>query len=156
MFTLEKLVALKQKAVAATRVSHAFYEAMCTEIEVGELKLNTNIGGLKIVTIWEAKPTAWRPRPAYEYHFPEVDAAADGPFLLPQGMTLDGDFVRQYFDAAAIAKDLWSQFDIEYQLAVAAHQRGELDPVHQVKRSVGMFYTLQATLLHVYEVKVVK
>ena len=153
MKTLEKLIELREKVAYASSVAFSYYDALVTEVQTGKLLCDFNYGGLKITTIWEAKPIAWRPRPAYEFSFLDMPTSTSRALPpLPEGL----DIIKSYFAATLAEKDAFSAFDAEYLEVVAALLRGELNPNIMVLPATGSYIQLDTVVFRIYEVKVVK
>jgi hypothetical protein len=107
-------------------------------------ELMTAYEGLKIVSIWEAKPVAWRPTPLYQYDF-----------RLPTGVPepnwkTEGDVLHDYYRAYLLEKDAWAKFTAVYIDAVHEWLRNpEVEP--PAENTTGK---PNSRVFRIYEVKV--
>lgn len=133
----------KQASVNA----HWLYSQLVSAIEdEGRYQLNTAYNGLKIVSIWEAKPIAWRPSPIYQYDFHLPNGSPEPDWIL------DTDILHDYFNAYLVEKEAWSRFTACYIDAVYAWLQNPngadaptLNTTGQTTERLFRFYEVKAT-----------
>lgn len=108
-----------ERAQQATVVAEAWYRELFQAFATGQLQLHTNYGGLQLVSIFDAKPHAWRARPVFAVKFDMPDIEPPKPFVVPP--TLNDELPQKYHEALAAEKNAWDASNVAFVDHVMNH-----------------------------------
>lgn len=108
-----------ERAQQATVIAKAWYRELFQAFATGQLQLHTNYNGLQLVTIFDAKPIAWRARVVYAVTLDMPDMPRPKPFVVP--VTESNELPQKYHEALAAEKNAWDANNVAYVDHVMNH-----------------------------------
>ncbi len=118
-------------ALQASAVAKAWYAELCQLIHAGTLQLHTPYHGLQIVSIFDAKPVAFRAKPVRQYRINKPI-----PDLLPIDLPEDKPVILGYYDAVENERQAWSIFNAQYCQAILDWLKNPDDRFQKVSHDI--------------------
>lgn len=142
----EQTLAARNAAIKASQIASMWYDYLWQDYLNEEFKLHTNYNGLILLSIFDAKPTAYRARAVEQFDF---EFPAPPKIILPNPPDPWEDSLQEYRKAYLAEKEAWSLYQANYNNLVDAALKDGI----KVKRNDHKHAEYEAGKIRVLECK---